>query len=117
INSGIDILILLMIMGITIIDSFNGVLVMNDWLSISKPYKFLILLLMLLRLLSNGKLNKHSLVLLFSFISFFIGYSVYFLSNLDFPLFVLNFIESTKYFIWPTSFIYFRMLYLQDGIS
>lgn len=102
-------------MGITVVDSFNGVLVMNNWLSISKPYKFLILLLMLLRLVVNGKPNKYTLIIFLSFTTFFIGYFAFFISNLDFTLFTQNLIESTKYFIWPISFIYFRMLYLQNN--
>src|SRR5690606_16553775 len=110
----IDVLIILLIMGITIIDSFNGVFITNDWFSISQPYKVSLLLLMLLRLLINGRSNKYSILLLCTFLSFFIGYFGYFLSNLKFTLFIQNLTESTKYFIWPISFIYFRMLYKQN---
>lgn len=101
-------------MGITIIDSFNGIFITNDWFSISQPYKFSLLLLMLLRLLINGRPNKYSILLLFAFLSFFTGYFIYFLSNLNISLLIQNLVESTKYFIWPISFIYFRMLYMQN---
>ncbi|WP_282054000.1 O-antigen ligase family protein [Maribacter luteus] len=112
--SSIDILILLLVLGITFIDTINGFLLKNDLLSISKPYKFIILSLMALKLVLTLKVSKYFILVIICFTSFFTGYFYYFLQNYDITLFVQNFIESTKYFIWPISFIYFRRLYLKS---
>ncbi len=112
--SYLDFSIILLIMGITIVDTFNGVLVMNELFSISKPYKFLILTLMILKLISSIKVNKYFVLVILCFSSFFIGYVYYFFVNYDLSLFIQNLIESIKYFIWTISFIYFRALYLKS---
>lgn len=110
-NTSLDLLILLLILGITFVDTINGVLVTNDFISVSKPYKFLILVLMILKMATTLKVNKIQLLILISFSSFFIGYFGYFLTGGEFTLLVQNFIESVKYFIWPISFVYFSKLY------
>lgn len=112
--SSIDLSILILILGITLIDTFNGILVMNDYFSISKPYKFVILIMMTLNLMLSHRINKYFILVFLCFSSFFIGYFYYFLGNGNFLLFVQNLIESTKYFIWPISFIYFRAFFLKS---
>ena len=109
----IDLLIILLLFGITLVDTINGVLVTNDLFSISKPYKFMILILMLLK--STFRINNFSMVTFFAFLSFFVGYFGYYIAEKDVILFSNNFIESMKYFIWPISFIYFRSLYIEHG--
>ncbi|WP_435315031.1 hypothetical protein [Cellulophaga fucicola] len=111
----IDLFIIVLIMGITIVDSLNGFLITQGWFSFSKPYKFLVLVLMVLRLTLTGRINKYSLLLFFSFASFFTGYVIYFVFNLSFNLLLRNLIESIKYFIWPISFIYFKNIYSRSN--
>lgn len=109
--SGLDKLILFLILGITFLDTINGPLITKEIISISKPYKFLILLLMVLRMALALKVNRTQLLIIISFSSFFIGYFITLILNRDITLFALNFIESIKYFIWPISFVYFTKLY------
>jgi len=110
-NTNLNLLILLLILGITFVDTINGFLVTNNFISVSKPYKFFILVLMILKLVSTLRVNKTQLLILISFTSFFIGYFAYLIETGNLTLFGQNFIESVKYFIWPISYVYFSKLY------
>ena len=113
-NQALDTLILVMILGITFIDTVNGPLVTQEWFSISKPYKFSILIFMVVRLVTWNKIHLTHTLVFFAFSSFFIGYVASFIMDKDISLFAANFIESLKYFIWPISFVYFAKLFQQN---
>ena len=113
----LDVLILLLLIGVTFVDTLNGPLLRNELPSISKPYKFLILALMVLRIAASLKINRIQFLITISFFCFFLGYFSTFIVNGDFLLFIQNFIESIKYLIWPTSFVYFSKLYANNTNS
>lgn len=110
----LDRLILTLLSFVILVDMINGFMAMEfAKLPISQIFKFLLLLLFLLRLSKS----KDFLLVLILLVIFQIGPVIGFIKTLDSSAFFKDIVVATKWFNVPLSFFYFKNLFQANNLN